>query len=208
MAMKNNIRIAVQKKGRLYEPSLEFLRSIGLKFKDNGRDLIVPCEGGDVELLFVRNGDIPEYVNAGVADFGIVGENVLIERKSNLKAVKKLGFGKCSVVLAVPEKSKIKSVVDLVGERIATSYPRTLKSFLSNNSVSASLIEIKGSTEITPFLNLSDAVCDITQTGNTLKDNDLKVIAKILDSEAVIVKCPVSSKIKWKEFEKMLTKEQ
>lgn len=200
------IRIAIQNKGRLMGPSLAFLKSIGLKFGKNGRELISKCDGSDVEFLYVRNGDIPVYVEQGVADFGIVGENVLIERNSRLKCVKRLGFGQCSLVIAVPSDSAIQCAGDLEGERIATSYPNTLRSFLKNSGVTASVIDIRGSVEIAPSLNLADAVCDITQTGNSLRENDLRVIEKIFDSEAIVVKCPTSSRLRWEDFEKSLTK--
>jgi len=200
------IRIAIQNKGRLMEPSLDFLKSCGLSFEKNGRDLISKCSNADVEFLYVRNGDIPVYTEQAVADFGIVGENVLIERNSKLKIVKRLGFGKCSLIIAVPDGSTISKVSDLEGERIATSYPNTLKSFLKENGVKASVIDIRGSVEIAPSLNLADAVCDITQTGSSLKDNKLRVIAEIFDSEAVVVKCPLSSLVRWEDFVNSLIK--
>ncbi len=184
------IRIAIQKQGRLQEPSLDFLKSLGLKFKSNGSKLINPCLNADIEILYVRNSDIPQYVRYGVADYGIVGENILVEKKSRLKIVKRLGFGKCKLIIAVPKKSNVKSVNDLSEERIATSYPNTLKEFLKEKGINASMIEINGSVEICPFLNLSDAICDITQTGRTLKENDLRIIEKIMDSEAVLIRNP------------------
>ncbi len=186
-------RIALQKRGRLQEPSLDFLESLGLKFKPNGSKLISPCLNADIEILYVRNSDIPQYVKYGVADYGIVGENVLVENKSRLKIVKRLGFGKCKLVVAVPENSDIKNIEDLSEERIATSYLNTLKGYLKEKGINASIVEIKGSVEICPFLNLSDAICDITQTGTTLKENGLKVIEKIMDSEAVLVQSPFFS---------------
>ena len=184
------IRIAIQKQGRLQEPSLDFLKSLGLKFKSNGSKLINPCLNADIEILYVRNSDIPQYVRYGVADYGIVGENILVEKKSRLKIVKRLGFSKCKLIIAVPKKSNVKSVNDLSEERIATSYPNTLKEFLKEKGINASMIEINGSVEICPFLNLSDAICDITQTGRTLKENDLRIIEKIMDSEAVLIRNP------------------
>ncbi|MFA6917898.1 MAG: ATP phosphoribosyltransferase [Candidatus Gracilibacteria bacterium] len=194
------IRIAIQNNGRLSEASLDFLRKLGLKFRKNNRQLIVPCKNVNVEFLNVRNGDIPEYVSQNVADFGIVGENVLIERESNLKIERKLGFGECSLIIAVPKKSLIKSVNDLQEERIATSYPRTLKKFLSENKINASIIDIRGSVEIAPSLNLADAICDITQTGTTLGKNKLRIIAKIFDSQAVVVGNFCPNKQKWNDF--------
>jgi len=186
----SKIRIAIQKRGRLQEPSLDFLKSLGLKFKPNGTKLINPCLNADIEILYVRNSDIPQYVKYGIADYGIVGENVLVEKKSNLKIVKRLGFGKCKLIIAVPRNSGIKNVNDLSEERIATSYTNTLKVFLKEKGINASMIGINGSVEICPFLNLSDAICDITQTGQTLKENNLRIIEKIMDSEAVLVCSP------------------
>lgn len=188
--VNKKIRIAVQNKGRLMEPSLAFLKEYGLEFAENGRSLIIPCKNVNIELLFVRNSDIPEYVRYGVADFGIVGRNVLMEKENNLKTVKELNFGKCSLVIAAPKSSKIKTLADLDHERIATSYPQILKGFLKKQGVSASIIEIRGSVEICPSLGLADAIFDITQTGRTLKANGLRVIEKVADSQAVLIKNP------------------
>lgn len=187
------------------KPSLQFLKSLGLKIKANGSRLISDCRNFDIELLFVRNGDIPQYVKYGVADYAILGENVLVEKKCKLSIVKRLGFGKCSLVIAAPIRGKVKNIRDLAEERIATSYSNTLKEFLRNKGVNASMIEINGSVEICPFLNLSDAICDITQTGRTLKDNRLKVVEKIMDSEAVLISSPYLSREKRIKFEKLLT---
>lgn len=186
----NKTRIAIQKSGRLEAPSEKYLASLGLKFKKNNKNLIVPCRDSNIEILYVRNIDIPEYVKQCVAEFGIVGENILKEKKTNLEIIKKLGFGLCSLVIAVPKNSQIKKIKDLEGERIATSYPNTLKKYLKENKINAVVIEIKGSVEIAPSLNLADAICDITQTGNTLKENNLRPIATIFKSEAVLIKNP------------------
>lgn len=181
------VRIAVQSKGRLMEPSLAYLKECGLEFAVNGRNLILPCKSSNVELLFVRNSDIPEYVKYGVADFGIVGRNVLMEKENDLKIIKELDFGKCSLVIAAPKESQIKGLNDLEHERIATSYPRILRDFLKKQRLSASVIEIRGSVEICPFLGLADAIFDIVQTGRTLKENGLRVIEKVADSQAVLI---------------------
>lgn len=202
------IRIAIQKQGRLQEPSLDFLKSLGLKFKPNGTKLISPCLNADVEILYVRNSDIPQYVKYGVADYGIVGENILVEKKSKLKIVRRLDFGKCKLIIAVPKRSNIKTINDLNEERIATSYLNTLKEFLREKRINASMIEINGSVEICPMLNLSDSICDITQTGQTLKENNLKIIEQIMDSQAVLVKSPFLSKKITENFEKLLTLKQ
>lgn len=174
-------KIAIQNKGRLCGPSLEFLRSVGLKF-DVQNGIILKCKNADVEILFVRNSDIPTYVQQAVADFGIVGSNVIYEGQYQLPILQNLGFGKCSLVIAAPEGNE-----NLDGERIATSYPNSLKLYLKKNGINASIIKIGGSVEAAPSLGLADAVCDITQSGNTLQENNLKILDKILDSEAVLI---------------------
>lgn len=172
------------------EPSLAYLKRCGLTFANSGRNLIVPCEDGNFELLFVRNSDIPEYVKYGVADLGIVGKNILMEKGGDLEVVRNLEFGECTLVIAVLENSKIKSFAELDHERIATSYPRILKRFLKEQGLSAAIIEIQGSVEICPSLGLADAIFDIMQTGRTLKENGLKIIQKVADSQAVLIKNP------------------
>ncbi|OGH94575.1 MAG: ATP phosphoribosyltransferase [Candidatus Magasanikbacteria bacterium RIFOXYD2_FULL_41_14] len=195
MTSENNVRIAVQKRGRLQDPSLSFIRSLGFEF-DTTRlgDLVVKCTNALVEILFVRNSDIPEYVKAGVADFGIVGENVIYERGENYKVVKRLGFGQCKLVIAFPKKLPRREIKDLQDERIATSYPNSLRKFLRQNDVSSSIIEINGSVEIAPRLGLADAICDITQTGKTLSECGLKAIATIFESQAVLIESPFNRK--------------
>lgn len=186
--MERPIRIAIQQNGRLREGSTRFLAAAGLRFDFvNAREFLIPCAGGEVEILCVRNSDIPKYVQFGAADYGIVGENVLWEQNSQLKILKKLGFGQCSVVIAAPEGSATKTIADLLGERIATAYPNTLRKFLRKNNIDASVIEIKGKVEVTPRLGLADAICEIVQTGRTLEENNLAVIETIFDSEAVLV---------------------
>ncbi len=203
----NNIRIAIQKDGRLKDASFNFLESRGIKFsRKNGRTLIVPCDNKDVEILYVRHSDIPKYVESGAADFAIAGENILYESEFNVKRVKKLGFGKCKLVIAAPTKSGIKSVSGLKGKRIATSYPNSLGKFLRKKKITAAIVEIKGAAEITPALGLAEAICDISQTGKTLKANNLKQIATLFTSEAVLLESPVERKEKKDFYEKILSK--
>lgn len=189
------LKIAIQGKGRLCQPSLDFLKSIGLKF-DVGNEIVLKCNNSDVEIIFVRNNDIPIYVEQDVADFGIVGKNVLFEGQYNLPILQNLNFGKCSLVIAAPKGNE-----DLEGERIATSYPNSLKSYLKKMQINASIIKIGGSVEAAPTLGLADAVCDITQSGITLKENNLKIVSKILDSEAVLIG---KSKSTWNKLIKSL----
>lgn len=188
MTKIKKVRIAIQKNGRLREASLLFLNSIGLKFDlgNNGR-FIAPCLNKNLEILLVRNIDIPEYVKNGAADFGIAGQNVLYERRDKIKVLRKLGFGNCKLIIAVPRGGSIKTVRDLDGERIATSYPYSLKKFLAERGLNASVITIKGSVEITPEIGLADAICDITQTGKTLREHQLRVLTTIMKSEAVLI---------------------
>jgi len=195
--MAKKIRIAIQQKGRLREASIEYLASCGLEFSvSNTRSLIASCLNEPVELIFVRNSDIPKYVAFGVADFGIVGENVLYEQDADLPVVGKLDFGRCALVIAAPVDGSINALNDLNHERIATKYPNSLKKFLSSHNVDASIVELKGSVEIAPSLGLADAICDITQTGGTLKEHDLIVIEKILDSQAVLIESPFEKEVK------------
>ena len=135
----------------------------------------------------MRDDDIPLYVNRGIADFAIIGENIKIESGFDVEVIREFDFAKCSLVIAVPKNSSIIKPSDLEGERIATSYPQLLKAYLANNNISATIISIAGSVEISPELNLADAICDITQTGETLKAHGLKPIVTILESKALLI---------------------
>jgi ATP phosphoribosyltransferase len=183
-------RVAIQKSGRLTEGSVKFLNAMGLKFQPNGRNLVTPCENAPIDILHLRDDDIPEYVCRSVVDFGIVGENVLYEKNVHVGLLKRLGFSPCSLVIAVPKGSPIKVPEDLEGERIATSHPRLLTRFLRQRQINAAIITIRGAVEVAPQLNLSDAVCDITQTGRTLKEHDLIPLATVFESQAVLIESP------------------
>lgn len=194
---QSNIKIAIQKDGRLKKDSLDFLKSLGLEFNSKpGRMLIAPCQNQNAEILYVRHGDIPQYIQSRAADFGIVGKNILFENNFDIKIIKKLKFGKCRLVIAAPIRSAIKKIQELEGERIATSYPNSLREFLKKRKINATIVEIKGSVEIAPALNLADAICDLTQTGNSLKENGLKPIATLFRSEAVLIEAVLSSQTK------------
>ena len=136
---------------------------------------------------FVRYGDIPQYVQSGAADFGIVGQNILYENKFNIKVIKELGFGECKLIIAAPKRSPIKSPQDLEGERIATSYPNSLRKYLKKEGCGATIVKIRGGVEAAPAIGLADAICDLTQTGTTLKANGLKIISTVLESQAVLI---------------------
>jgi ATP phosphoribosyltransferase len=203
---RNNIRIAIQKEGRLKNRSLKLLESFGLEFsKELDRTLIIPCKNADVEILYVRHRDIPQYVQSEAADFGIVGDNVLYETNFNVTEIKKLDFGQCSLIIAVPVSSSIKNIQELEGERIATSYPNSLRKFLRKQNLNAAIIEIKGAVEATPALGLADAICDLTQTGSSLKENDLRPIATLFNSTAVLIESPSERNEKKDFIERFLT---
>lgn len=202
----SNVRIAIQGKGRMADNSLNFLYSLGLKFKANGRNCIVECDNYNLDILFLRDDDIPKYVERGVADFGIVGENVILEQNARVKILNKLDFSFCSLVIAVLEDSSIQNIVDLQNGRIATSYPNLLQAYLEEEKVDADIVTLKGSVEIVPTLNLAEAVCDLTQTGKTLKENNLRPIATILESQAILIQSPFLTHRAVKGFELLFEK--
>jgi len=189
----SNLRIAVQKSGRLNEDSMRILKDIGISI-DNGKDqLKASARNFPVEVFYLRNGDIPQYLKDGVVDAAIIGENVLIEKGADIEFVERLGFSKCKVSIAVPKDSKASSLKDLDGKRIATSYPETVKKFLKEQNVDAQLHQINGSVEIAPNIGLADGICDIVSSGSTLFKNGLKEIEVLLKSEAVLAVSPAIS---------------
>ena len=181
------LRIAVQKSGRLYEDSVQLLKECGIDLRNVKDRLRTVSENFPLEVFFLRDDDIPEYVEDGVADIGIVGQNVLLEKGRKVITVESLGFGKCRLSIAVPKTFEYNGIQDLEGKRIATSYPALVKSYLSDNQVSASIHEISGSVEIAPGIGLSDAVADLVSSGGTLFMNGLKEVDIILESQAVMV---------------------
>jgi len=184
------LKIAIQKSGRLNEKSVEILKNCGLSFENYKSSLISTVTNFPLEILFLRDDDIPEYVQDGIADLGIVGENMIVETQAKVSYLQKLGFGKCSLKIAVQSNSDIKSVSQLEGKAIATSYPVILSKFLAANKVQAQIRNISGSVEIGPGLGLSDAILDIVSTGGTLKNNGLKPFTTVMESEAVMIATP------------------
>jgi ATP phosphoribosyltransferase len=181
------LKIAIQKSGRLNEKSVELLKNCGLSFENYKSSLISNVSNFPLEILFLRDDDIPEYVQDGIADLGIVGENVISETGVDVSFLQMLGFGKCTLKLAVQTHSDIEKISDLNGKSIATSYPVILKKFLDQESINADIRTISGSVEIAPGLGLSDAIFDIVSTGGTLKSNGLKPFAEVMKSEAVLI---------------------
>ena len=186
----NKLRIAIQKSGRLNEDSLRLIKDCGISI-DNGKDqLKAAARNFPMEVFFLRNGDIPQYLRDGVVDLAILGENLLAEKGTDLEVIEPLGFSKCRVSIAVPKGTAFKGIQDLEGKRIATSYPNTVKTFLKENKLKADLHIINGSVEIAPNIGLADAVCDIVSSGSTLFKNNLKEVVQIAKSQAVLVASP------------------
>ncbi|HWZ14777.1 MAG TPA: ATP phosphoribosyltransferase [Mucilaginibacter sp.] len=181
------LKIAIQKSGRLNEKSVELLKNCGLNFENYKSSLISPVSNFPLEILFLRDDDIPEYVQDGIADLGIVGENVIQETEVEVSYLQKLGFGKCSLKIAVPNNNQIQQLSQLNGKSIATTYPVILDKFLKKNAIQAEIRTISGSVEISPGLGLSDAICDLVSTGGTLKSNGLTAFADVMSSEAVLI---------------------
>lgn len=181
------LKIAVQKSGRLNEKSIQLLRNCGLNFENYKSSLITSANNFPIEILFLRDDDIPNYVEDGIADLGIAGENVICEKGVRVTYLQRLGYGKCALKIATPNNSPINDIADLNGKSIATSYPVILQQFLNDHKVEAEIRTISGSVEISPGLGLSDAICDIVSTGGTLRSNGLKPFAKIMDSEAILI---------------------
>jgi len=187
MSNQTILRIAIQKSGRLYEDSVQLLKECGIDLRNVKDRLKTVSENFPIEVFFLRDDDIPEYVEDGVADIGIVGQNVLLEKGRKVDTVESLGFGKCRLSVAVPKAMDYNGVKSLEGKRIATSYPQLVKQFLQTNNVQASIHEISGSVEIAPGIGLADVVADLVSSGGTLFMNGLKEAEVILDSQAVLV---------------------
>lgn len=180
------LKIAIQKSGRLNKDSLDLLSKCGIKIDNYKDQLKASSRNFPVEVYFLRNSDIPKYINDGVVDLAIIGENLLIEKDYEINVFEKLGFSKCKVSIAVPNKFNFNSIKDLNNVKIATSYPNTLKKFLNNENITANIHVINGSVEIAPNIGLSDAICDIVSSGSTLYKNNLKEVFVIHESQAVL----------------------
>jgi ATP phosphoribosyltransferase len=187
------LRLAIQKSGRLSEDSLALMRECGISFLQSSGKLKAEAKNFPIEFLFLRDDDIPQYVANGTADLGIVGENVLIETHENVDWVEKLGFGKCRLALAITREAPYKSIADLNGIQIATSYPRILRNYLEKHHIKAHIHEISGSVEIAPSIGLAQAICDIVSSGSTLLSNGLREVETVMQSEAVLIATPMLS---------------
>ena len=185
--METKLRIAVQSKGRLYEETMELLSEAGVKMTSVKRTLLVPSRNFPVELLFLRDDDIPESVAMGTADIGIVGLNEVLEKDKAVEIIKELGFSKCRLSLAIPKRIEYNGVEWFNNRKIATSYPVILEKFLKENNINADIHVITGSVEIAPGIGLADGIFDIVSSGSTLVSNNLVEVEKVLDSQAVLI---------------------
>ena len=198
------LRIAIQKSGRLSEKSLQLLNDCGISVSNGNRTLLAEGKNFPVEILYLRDDDIPGYIEDGVADVGIFGENVLLEKGKGLTIMNRLNFARCRMSIAIPRNENYTGPNYLEGKRIATSYPRILKSFLDKHNVQADIHEILGSVEIAPSIGLSGAIFDIVSTGSTLLSNGLKEVEVVLKSEAVLVSGQINDPEKQKIPEKLI----
>ena len=180
------LKIAVQKSGRLYDDSIRLLKECGIELNNGNKQLKAAAFNFPIEVFFLRDDDIPQYVYDGVADIGIVGENVLLEKEKDIDLVYRLGFGKCRLSIAIPKSMQYQSSTDLNGLKIATTYSNILHNYLAKNEIIAEIHEISGSVEIAPGIGLADAICDLVSSGSTLFTNGLKEVEVILQSEAVL----------------------
>lgn len=187
MKTETKLRIAIQKSGRLNDDSIRMLKECGIEFDNGLNKLKASAFNFPLEVLFLRDDDIPEYVEQGVADIGIVGENVLVESGAKVKLIEKLGYGKCRLSIAVPKDVKYSGIKDLKGKRIATTYSRVLQKYLAKNKVKAEIHEISGSVEIATGIGLAEAICDIVSSGSTLFTNGLKEVETVMKSSAVLI---------------------
>lgn len=185
--MQTVLKIAVQKSGRLNDGSLKLLKECGIEISNGNNQLRVLAGNFPVEIFFLRDDDIPEYIQDAVADIGFVGENVVKETNKEVEITEHLGFGKCRLSVAVPKSGSINNIAGLNGKKIATSYPATLSGFLAERKITADIHVISGSVEIAPRIGLADAICDLVSSGSTLFTNELKELETVLSSQAVLI---------------------
>lgn len=184
------LKVAIQKSGRLSEESFQLLKECGIRFESSSNSLIVPSRNFPLDVLYLRNSDIPQYLEDGVADVAIIGENTLVEAGRSIKNELQLGFSKCRVSIAIPKGESYSGIGDLNGKKLATSYPNTVNAFLLKSGIKAEIHQISGSVEIAPSLGLADAICDIVSSGSTLFTNGLKEVEVLFSSEACLASSP------------------
>lgn len=203
--MSERLRLAVPNKGRLVEPTINLLRSAGLQFEEHNRSLVARVQNWDLDILFVRTGDIVEFVGDGVADLGVTGVDLLAEAGSDLPQIRALGYGHCRLAAAVPSDSPYRAVDDLAGLRVATAHPNTTRRFFEEKRIPVEVIALSGAVEVAPRLGLAEAIVDLVSTGSTLVMNGLRPIGDVLASEAVLVAGPGSSRRRAAEIARLET---
>jgi ATP phosphoribosyltransferase len=206
--MNSTLRIAIQKSGRLQEDSLKLLKESGLQFSNGKDQLKTQVRNLPIELLFLRDDDIPQYVEDKVADAGIVGENVFVEKQKKNELVRRLDFAKCRLSIAIPRSESFTGISYLEGKNIATSFPVIVQKYLDKNQIKAGIHEISGSVEIAPGIGLADAICDIVSTGSTLLSNGLKEVDIVMQSEAILIATPELEVAKREILDKLLFRMQ
>ena len=183
----SRLRLAVPNKGRLLEPTLAVLHDAGYSFEERERALVAQVRNADLDILFVRTGDIVEFVADGVADLGITGSDLLAETGSTLPVIRRLGFGRCRLAVAVPDEAPDRDVADLAGKRVATAHPAIVRRWFAERSIAVDVVPLSGAVEVAPRLGLADAIVDLVSSGSTLVMNGLRPIADILEAEATLV---------------------
>jgi ATP phosphoribosyltransferase len=202
--MKKKLKIAIQKSGRLYEDSIKLLKDCGIEINTGIEQLKATALNFPIEIFFLRDDDIPKYLEDGVADIGMIGKNIFLEKRKKIIIKEFLGFGKCRLSIAIPKSMKYKKINDLNNKRIATSYPVLVKKFLKKNNIIAEIHEISGAVEIAPGIGLGDCICDLVNNGSTLFMNGLKEVQTILESEAVLASHPILNTIQEELMNKLL----
>jgi ATP phosphoribosyltransferase len=192
--MRERLRLAVPNKGRLVEPTLALLHDAGLVFEEHDRSLVARVQNHPLDILFVRTGDVVEFVGDGVAELGITGADLLAETGAELPVVRELGYGRCRLTAAVPSDSPFEAIADLGGVRVATSHPNVARRFFATRSIDVEVVSLSGAVEVAPRLGLADAIVDLVSTGSTLAMNGLRAIGDILASEAILVANPTASR--------------
>ncbi|OIQ27523.1 MAG: ATP phosphoribosyltransferase [Bacteroidetes bacterium MedPE-SWsnd-G2] len=189
----SKLKIAVQKSGRLHEGSMKLLKDVGIAIQNGNNQLKASAQNFPLEVIYLRNSDIPKYLRDGIIDAAIIGENLLIENGNDISVLEQLGFSKCKVSIAIPKDKNFSGISDLNGKQIATSYPNTVTQFLKSKNIEAQIHVINGSVEVAPNLGLADVICDIVSSGNTLFKNNLKEVYQMFTSQAVLAVSPVIS---------------
>jgi len=202
--MRDRLRLAVPNKGRLVEPTLALLHASGLVFEEHDRSLVARVQNQPLDILFVRTGDVVEFVADGVADAGITGADILAEVGRELPVIARLGYGRCRLAAAVPSDSPARAIEDLAGQRVATSHPHITKTFFAERGIPVEVVPLSGAVEVAPRLGLADAIVDLVSTGSTLQMNGLRAIGDVLASEAVLVAGPTAQEQRPAELESIV----